>query len=69
MKTLIFISLFAILAACGSQTKQQVLMDAYQHKQQLDKLEKEIDLGLPKTEKDFFEQIHKEIKSKDTLKI
>lgn len=69
MKTLILISLFAVLAACASQTKQQVLMDAYQHKQQLDKLEKEIDLGLPKTEKDFFEQIRKEIKSKDTLKI
>lgn len=71
MKTFYLIILALLLTACGStpSPKQQMLNDLFEHHQQMKKIEEEIDLGLPKTEEEFYRSLLKDLKSKNTLKI
>lgn len=70
MKTFYLLILALLLTACaGPSPKQQMIHDLYQHRQQMNRIEEGIDLGLPKTEEEFYRQLREELKSKNTLKI
>lgn len=70
MKTFYLLILALLLSACaGPSPKQQMIHDLYEQQQQLNLIEKEIDLGLPKTDEEFYRQLREELKHKNALKI
>lgn len=72
MKILAAIFLLGLFAGCASSPspKQQMLNDLSDYRHQLKQIEEGIDIpGVPKTEKEFFEQLREDLKSKNTLKV
>lgn len=67
----LLILLFGLLTACGPtvSSKQKFFNETYEHHQQIRKIEKEIDLGIPKTEEEFYRSLLKDLEKKNTLKI
>lgn len=70
MKTFYILILALLLTACGSasSSKRQMFDELYEHNLQMKQIEKEIDMGLPETEEEFYRQLREELKSKNTLK-
>lgn len=72
MEKILLVLLLAILAGCASSpsTKQQMLNDLSDYRHQLKQIEEEIDIpGVPKTEKEFYEQLREDLKSNNSLKV